>query len=166
MLRISRLTDYSTLIMHKLALAPDKTHSATGLAESLQLATPTVSKVLKMLHESALVTAIRGASGGYKLARPASEISITEIIKAIEGRLALTECGATPGTCQLEEGCSIRHNWQIISLAILNALQNISLADMTKPLTSLKGNPLITEGLGLDKLSLLNQATTNIQGLR
>ena len=80
MLRISKLTDYGTLILAHMAGLPDRVHSATGLAETLGLGLPTVSKVLKTLGRHALVTSQRGAHGGYVLSRPATQISVANVI--------------------------------------------------------------------------------------
>ncbi len=148
MLRISKLTDYSTVIMHQLALAPDRLYSANELAEKTRLSPPTVSKILKILQDSQLVDSMRGAHGGYQLARPANEISVTEIIRAMEGHLALTECSVRQGICTQENSCMIKHNWQLINRIILAALESISLADMTKPLTT---HALFNDGIQLTK---------------
>lgn len=134
MLRISKLSDYGTVIMAQMAGSPSRLYSATDLAELLGLGLPTVSKVLKALGRRTLVTSMRGAHGGYQLARPASTITVADIIDALEEQpFGLTECSANSGSCELETGCRIRANWVNISTVVRRALEDVSLADMVEP---------------------------------
>ena len=133
MLRISKMTDYAILAMVELA-RDGGILSAQRLAERTQVETPTVSKVLKLLASAGLVTSSRGANGGYKVARRAGEINVAEIISAIEGPIAMTECSVEQGLCNVEHNCSMRSNWQRISVAVARALQDVSLAEMTMPM--------------------------------
>ena len=96
--------------------------------------TPTVSKVLKLLASAGLVKSSRGANGGYQVARQAGEINVAEIMSAIEGPIAMTECSVEQGLCSVEHNCSMRSNWQRISVAVARALQDVSLAEMTMPM--------------------------------
>jgi len=132
-LRISKLTDYGTIVMTYLAREADRLHAASEIAGEIKLAAPTVSKILKMLAREGLVTSYRGAKGGYTLARKADAISVVEIIDALEGPVGLTECGSTPGLCAQESSCSIRANWQHINGAVRQALANVTLAQMAQP---------------------------------
>jgi FeS assembly SUF system regulator len=134
MLRLSKLTDYGTVIMTFMARDQGRVHSAHEIAEHVEIAAPTVSKVLKILLRHDLVVSTRGAKGGYVLARPATEITMAEIISAMEGGpLGLTECSTTPGACIQESNCSIRTNWRRINQVIVRALDEVSLAEMTQP---------------------------------
>lgn len=134
MLRISKLTDYGTLILAHMASRPGRLHSATELAETLGLGVPTVSKVLKALGRHALVSSQRGASGGYALARPPQQINMAHIVDALEEQpFGLTECSAGSGLCTMESGCRIRDNWQRINGVVRRALQDVSVADMIHP---------------------------------
>ena len=133
MLRVTRLTDYASVVLTVLASAPDTVLSATGLAERAGLEPPTVAKVLKPLAQAGLVQAFRGATGGYRLARPASEISLVEIVEAMEGPLAMTECSVHDGQCDIEHSCSARANWRRINDVVADALRRVTLADMTLP---------------------------------
>lgn len=146
MLRISKLTDYGTLIMTHIAGQPERLHSAADLAEALGLGLPTVSKVLKTLARHELVTSLRGARGGYLLARPAQAITVADIIDALEEQpFGLTECSATTGLCDLETGCRIRVNWLQINTAVRRALEEVKLADMVGP-TALGGGVHLIHG--------------------
>lgn len=133
MLRISKLTDYGTVVMAYLANHPNKDHAAKKIAEDTHIALPTVSKLLKLFTRNGLLVAQRGVKGGYSLALPAQKISLAEIISALEGDIALTECGRTKSLCAMEAQCSIRSNWRMISEAIRDTLNKISLAQMISP---------------------------------
>ena len=131
MLRLSKLADYGTQVMTY--MAHDKSiHSASEVAAGLGIAIPTVSKILKILVRKHLVVSILGAKGGYMLARSPREISIAEIIDAMDGPIAITECSST-STCVRESICSTRSNWQGINHIILDALEKVNLAEMIAP---------------------------------
>jgi FeS assembly SUF system regulator len=130
MLRITKLTDYATVVLCALAETPLRVHSAAELAERARLELPTVSKVLKPLAHAGLVTGFRGATGGYKLARPAAQISLIEIVEAIEGKLGLTECSGEHSNCEHEPHCGTRGHWHKVNEVIAGALRDVSLADM------------------------------------
>lgn len=130
---MSKLTDYGTVVMTYLAKEPDRLHAVSEIAAHVSVGAATVSKVLKRLVQTGLVTSHRGAKGGYSLARPAGNISMVEIIDALEGPVSLTECGSSPGVCSQESSCSIRGNWQLINGAVRGALAGITLAEMAGP---------------------------------
>ncbi len=125
MLRISRLTDYATVILA--SLAGGSLASAADIAQRTRIGLPTVSKLLKALQHAGLVHSVRGARGGYQLALPPSSISAAAIIDAVEGPVALTECAGGAGHCGIENTCLVGHGWQRISLAIRSALADVSL---------------------------------------
>lgn len=140
MLRISKLTDYAILMMVEMARDGGML-SAHALAERVHVETPTASKVLKLLAGSGLLESYRGANGGYRVSREASDISVAEVIAAIEGPIAMTECSVEEGLCSQEDQCELRGNWQRISLAVAQALREVSLAEMSAPMGG-KANPL------------------------
>jgi FeS assembly SUF system regulator len=133
MLRISKLTDYAILMMVELTQDSERL-SAQALAARVQVEVPTASKVLKLLAASGLLESYRGANGGYRVTRGAAEISVAEVIAAIEGPIAMTECSVEQGLCSQEDHCGLRGNWQRISLAVAEALQKVSLAEMSSPM--------------------------------
>jgi FeS assembly SUF system regulator len=133
MLRIARLTDYATVLMVRLAHEPARCFSAAQLGEELRVPLPTVAKLLKRLLQAQLLTSIRGAGGGYTLAHAPHSISVADVVRAIEGPVALTECSLGHGNCSLEPNCATRANWQLISDAVRVALEAVSLADMALP---------------------------------
>jgi len=133
MLRISKLTDYAILMMVELTRDGEML-SAHAVAERIHVEVPTASKVLKLLAGSGLLESYRGANGGYRVSRAAGEISVAEVIAAVEGPIAMTECSVEEGLCSQEDNCELRGNWQRISLAVANALEEVSLAEMSMPL--------------------------------
>jgi FeS assembly SUF system regulator len=130
MLRISKLTDYATVLLAELARHSRCCVAASRLAEGTNLELPTVAKVLKTLARSGLVHSVRGVNGGYELNRAPESISVAEVVRAMEGPIALTECGLEPGLCAHESSCHLRGNWQRIGLAVEHALESLSLADL------------------------------------
>jgi FeS assembly SUF system regulator len=131
MLRISKLTDYGTIVLACLAATPDRHLTAAQVAERTHLAGPTVSKLLKSFHRAGLVTSTRGAHGGYRLARASSSISAASIIDAIEGPVAITECSGNHSACDIESVCRTGSAWQRINGAIRRSLEEISLAQLS-----------------------------------
>ena len=129
-LRISKLTDYATVILAALAGEPDHVQTATALAEQTRIAAPTVSKLLKQLQRAGLVSSTRGLHGGYQLARPASQISAAAILDALEGPVTLTDCSAGHGNCGIEDTCRVSRVWQRLNLAIRRSLYEVSLAQL------------------------------------
>lgn len=130
-LRISKLTDYGTVILASLARDGVERRAAADLARQCHLAAPTVSKLLKQLQRAGLVESTRGLRGGYRLARPAAQISAAAILDALEGPLALTECATGEHSrCDLQASCGVGSSWQRINQAIRQSLEEISLAEL------------------------------------
>ena len=155
MLRISKLTDYATVILAHLADAGAGLRTAVDLAERSRIGVPTVSKVLKELQRAGLVSSTRGAHGGYTLARAAHTISAADIIDAVEGPVGLTECSTHPGQCGLESSCRVGHSWQRVNTAIRRALGEI-------PLTELASDP--TAGRPPAELNIVLGARPGLRG--
>ena len=106
MLRISKLTDYGTVLLAHLARNEDTVCSAAEVSQRTGISLPTASKLLKSLARSGIVTSTRGANGGYSLARPARDISAADIIDALEGPVSITECSASDSHCDIRELCA------------------------------------------------------------
>ncbi|AHE67827.1 SUF system Fe-S cluster assembly regulator [Legionella oakridgensis] len=133
MLRISKLADYGTVVMVYLAKRSQQVCNARDIAMHTHLTIPTVSKLLKRLTSAGLLMSVRGVTGGYRLQRPAGEISVAEIIYALEENRGLTECSTHPNECSLQGVCHIQGNWRLISQAIESALHSVSLEELAKP---------------------------------
>jgi len=132
MLRITKIADYGVVVMACFArqsAAP--VLSAAAIAVQTGLPAPTVSKILKVLAHAGLVTSTRGARGGYRLSRAATDISVAEVIESLEGPLAITEC-ADPlrDSCE-QECCELRGYWPRVNDIIRGALANVSIAEIS-----------------------------------
>lgn len=132
MLRLSKLTDYGTVLLAHLAANRGSVCSAADVAAATGVAVPTVSKLLKSLGRSGLVTSTRGANGGYRLARDPRDISAADIIDALEGPVSITECSASDSQCEHEGICSVGGAWQRVNVAIRRALDEVSLNDLLR----------------------------------
>jgi len=133
MLRISRLTDYGTMILVHLATREGKVCSASDVAAGTHVALPTAQKILKALTRAGLIVSSRGSEGGYALSRPADSISAADILDVLEGPVAITECSHSDSHCELESRCQVGGAWQKINKAIRGALDDITLADLARP---------------------------------
>jgi FeS assembly SUF system regulator len=143
MLRVTKLADYGIVMMTYFAVQGGSTHNARDISGVVRLPLPVVSKILKSLARDGLLVSQRGTKGGYGLARKPEEITVAEIIRALEGPIAVTECtDRVKGGCELEIRCPVRTNWHRINQAIYQALERITLAEMTQsihePLVSLQ----------------------------
>jgi FeS assembly SUF system regulator len=132
MIRMTRLTDYAIVLLTTFAREPGRTRSASELAKTTRVPLPTVSKVLKLLAQSGILAAHRGVKGGFSLTRRPEEISVTQIIGALERSIAMTQCCETSGDCRLEPVCMVRDNWRRLNRVVLKALDGITLAEMTR----------------------------------
>ena len=145
MLRVTKLTDYATVVLTVLASDAAAVLSASELAERAGLEVPTVAKVLKPLAQAGLVEGFRGANGGYRLARDAAEISLVEIVEAMEGPLGMTECSVHAGQCGIESSCGVRANWRRINDVVADALRGVSLAQMLGPAQHTARKPIAVQ---------------------
>jgi FeS assembly SUF system regulator len=144
-IRITKQADYGIVLLTRMAGEPTRLFNASELATEAQLPAPTVSKILKLLARSTLLESHRGVKGGYALSRDAAAITVADIISALEGPIGITECiDDTPGECTQESFCAVRANWQRINHGIRDALEQITLAEMTQPLAP----GLVTLGSG------------------
>ncbi len=133
MLKLSKLTDYATVILSYMAKDQGSMHAAFEVAEATGIAQPTVSKILKLLVKAKVLTSVRGAKGGYLLARSPDKITVATVISALEGPIALTECSVSHKNCEQATGCEIQGNWGLINQTVFNALESVTLADMIMP---------------------------------
>jgi FeS assembly SUF system regulator len=142
-LRLGKLTDYATVMAARMAREPGRVFAASELAAASQVGVPTASKILKLLTRAQLLNSVRGAKGGYVLARPAGEISLGEVVAALEGPPGLTECSTAAGLCTQEGCCAIRGHWQAIDQVLRNALDHTTLADLSRPVPATEFVPIV-----------------------
>src|SRR6202048_1820103 len=133
MIILSKLADYGVIVATHLAAFPDRQITAGATAAATRLPQATVAKLLKALAHAGLVTATRGASGGYRLAREAKAISVAEVIAAIDGDIGLTQCSVHVDECTHTTYCPTRPHWAAINRAVGQALAAVSLDAMITP---------------------------------
>ena len=130
MLRITKITDYGFILLAHMAKQDrDLLHNAKDLSSEIGVPLPTVSKVLKILTQGGVLQSHQGSKGGYSLSRSASEISAAEIIEAVEGPVAITECSSAEGC---ERNCDVSTSWQQVNRVVIGALEGLTLSDMAK----------------------------------
>src|SRR5205814_2946924 len=127
------LADYGITLAAHLAAHPDRQATAAAIAAATRLPPATVAKLLKALSHAGLVTATRGAAGGYRLARLPSAISVAEVVAAIDGDIGITECLVHEAGCERTTYCPTRPHWSAINRAVGAALSAISLQHMVSP---------------------------------
>ncbi|MCP4905035.1 MAG: Rrf2 family transcriptional regulator [bacterium] len=149
MFKLSKTTDYGIVLMAHLAsetstlepssnassaarATPREPQNARELAESCDLPVPMVSKILKALAREGLLVSQRGSKGGYSLARDPKSLQVSEMIRVLEGPVALTDCAIGPALCEHETMCAVREPWQQISRVVERALEDITLADLVR----------------------------------
>ena len=134
MIRLAKLTDYGIALMSHIARSDASVlHSARDIADATQIPLPTVSKLTKVLSQAGLLQSQRGVNGGYALTKPAKTITVSEVVIALEGPVALTECGV--GSCEREASCVVRAPWQRINRVVRKSLADVRLSDLvTRPI--------------------------------
>lgn len=132
MIKLSKLTDYSVVVLAEMARGQGSLMTASGLAVQVGLPEPTVAKVLKLLARGTVINSVRGANGGYLLAKNPDEISIAAVITAVEGPVVLTDCvgHSDHDCCTHAASCSVRGQWDPVNAAMRQALENVTLAQM------------------------------------
>jgi FeS assembly SUF system regulator len=139
MLKLGKLTDYAIAVMAQLArhaeTVPETALSAATLAAETGVPEPTVAKVLKTLSRGQLLASVRGVSGGYRLSRPAQDITVGHVIEIMDGPIAIVSCVDPQGqdACGVAPKCAVRNKWAPVNDAIRTALHAVSLAEMAKP---------------------------------
>ena len=134
-MRLTSLADYAVVMMGAAARHPtDARLSATLLAAETGVPVPTAQKLMGRLAAAGLLRSARGTGGGFALARPAGEISLADIVEAVEGPIAMTTC-ADEGRhdCVLEGNCQVKPHLLAVNGAVRGALQGVSLASLAHP---------------------------------
>lgn len=151
MFRLSKTTDYGIVLMAQLASEPERaSQNARELAASCDLPVPMVSKILKGLAREGLLASHRGSKGGYQLARPPEQLPVSEMIRVLEGPVALTDCAIGPALCAHETLCAVREPWQVISRVVERALADVTLADLVKRRAN-AFQPLLSPALQIER---------------
>lgn len=130
MFKVNKLTDYATVMLIAIARS-DMVRSSQHISENTGIPLPTVAKLMKSLNRAGLVTSQRGATGGYALGKVPAEITLADVIQAVEGPIALTACADTSDEhCGIESICPVQGRWNRVNSAVRAALSDVTLADM------------------------------------
>jgi FeS assembly SUF system regulator len=143
MIILSKLADYAVIIATHLAIGADRQMTAATLAKDAKLPRATVAKVLKALAHAGIVAGARGAAGGYRLTRAPGEISVAELVAAIDGAIGITQCTSHMPACERSTFCPTRPHWHRINQAVGTALGAVTLADMLPPLAGFTQQPFL-----------------------
>ncbi len=137
MLSLTRKSDYALVAMTGLTeLSPAPT-SARELSDQLRLPLPALRNILKSLARAELLESTQGSTGGYRLAKPADQITLASIVEAIEGPIRLAPCCSTnsdPGSdaCRREDSCRIKAAVQSLNHRLEDFLLMVTLGDLTR----------------------------------
>ena len=150
MLKISRLTDYGLLATIYLARKRGEIVSAREIAEFYHLPVPTITKVLKTLHQGRLVKSHRGVAGGYSFEGDIEALTLGQMLELLEGPWDLVECETTDdkghALCSIRSGCPSRRFMFGVNRAIKDAFEQITLGDLTRvafPIPAIDKNGLM-----------------------
>lgn len=136
-MRLSSLADYAVVMMSAAARhSVGARLSATSLAAETGVPLPTAQKLMGKLAGAGLLTSARGAGGGFRLARPVTEISIADIVEAVEGPIAMTACVEGRRDCELEGNCRMKPHWSVVNSAVKGALSGVTLAALAGEVTA------------------------------
>ena len=134
MLRLSKKSDYALIAMKHLATRPDGSGSSSAreISESYDIPLELLAKVLQRLVRARLLLSVQGTRGGYRLGRTAGAISVADVIQAVDGPVTVTACSTDDHTCDQYTKCSIRDPLWKIKNRILDALNTVSVAEMSQ----------------------------------
>ena len=136
MFKVNKLTDYAMVVLIDIACA-DGRRSAHQVSDHTGIPLPTVAKLMKSLNKAGLVASQRGATGGYALGRQPREISVADVIEAVEGPIALTACADTSDeSCSMQSSCLVQGKWNRVNSAVRAALSDVTLAEMIADISS------------------------------
>ena len=156
MLRLTKKADYGLMALKYLAEqaagsasgpSSDAAQSAKDIAEAYHIPPQLLAKILQTLTRAGLTVSHAGTNGGYALARPASEITAFEVIRAIDGPLFITSCITIHGTCDLDSHCTIKEPLRKVNDSIKDLLSGIRIGDLIEPPDAVKDRAAVGGGL-------------------
>ena len=152
-MRLAKLADYGLVIAATLSRA-ETARAAEGasagdvpvdklpglvklewVSDQTSLSIATTRKIMKLLVDGGIVVSERGMRGGYRLAAPPEEISLADVLSAVEGEVALTDCCSDSRQCDVISNCNVQRNWSVINGTVSSLFSAISLKDMSGQLT-------------------------------
>ena len=132
-MRLTHLADYAVVIMTAAARRPvGERLSAAALAAETGVPVPTAQKLMGKLAGAGLLVSVRGAGGGFALTRPAERITLADMVEAVEGPIAMTQCSGSEeaSDCALDAHCRVKPHMNIVSNAVRRALGAVSLQSL------------------------------------
>ncbi len=135
MLRLSKKVEYALLALQHTCMASGNLCTVKAIAEHYSISFELLAKVMSTLSKHGIVQSIQGVNGGFVLARPANEITVRAVIRAVEGERAhLIECGThDSGSCSIEGNCTIKHPLLKLQSVIDTALDSMTIAELVSP---------------------------------
>ncbi|WP_265587295.1 SUF system Fe-S cluster assembly regulator [Sphingomicrobium arenosum] len=130
-MRLTHLADYAVVMMTAAARRPGERLSASALSEETGVPLPTAQKLMQALGRAGLLEGQRGAGGGYRLARAAQAISLADIIEAVEGPIAMTQCSDGATDCALDTHCRVKPHMGLVGQKVRGALQDVTLEELS-----------------------------------
>ena len=149
MLRLTKKADYGLMALKYLAEQPGAgaqspaAQSAKDIAQAYHIPPPLLAKILQTLARAGLLVSHAGTNGGYALARPASQISAFEVIRAIDGPLFITSCITIHGSCDLAGHCTIKEPLRKVNDSIKELLSNIHIGDLIETAEAARGDEAV-----------------------
>jgi FeS assembly SUF system regulator len=132
-MRLSHLADYAVVLMTAAARRnAGERLSATELSADTGVPLPTTQKLMGQLATAGLLDSVRGASGGFSLARPATQISLADIVEAVEGPIAMTVCSEGRTDCALDAHCRVKPHMGVVGDAVRGALGAVTLVELAR----------------------------------
>ena len=133
-MRLSHLADYAVVLMTAAARRePGGRLSATELSAETGVPLPTAQKLMGQLATAGLLSSARGAGGGFALSRSANEISLADIVEAVEGPIALTMCSDSNNhECILDAHCRVKPHIGVVGRAVRGALGAVPLTELAR----------------------------------
>ena len=132
-MRLSHLADYAVVLMTAAARRnAGERLSATELSAETGVPLPTAQKLMGQLATAGLLSSSRGAAGGFSLSRPATEISLADIVEAVEGPIAMTVCSEGRTDCALDAHCRVKPHMGVVGNAVRGALGAVSLVELAR----------------------------------
>lgn len=140
---VSTRSQYGMRALVEIALTGDKPTSLKTISDSQKISQNYLEQIVAVLRKAGIVESLRGAYGGYRLARPAEEITALEVVELMEGSLAPVPCLDEASHCEHEGKCSTEDLWAKVDYAVRNVLVGINLADLVaqRPLIALEPLP-------------------------
>ncbi|MBA3666865.1 MAG: SUF system Fe-S cluster assembly regulator [Sphingomonas sp.] len=132
-MRLTHLADYAVVMMTAAARREAASRlSATELSDETGVPLPTAQKLMQRLAAAGLLVGTRGSGGGYALARPVSDISLADIVEAVEGPIAMTQCSGSdePSDCALDAHCRLKPHMGVVGEKVRGALGAVSLQEL------------------------------------